>query len=325
MFQRFYTIAAGTFLETIRQPIYGVILVVMAILMVLNVGLAAFTLADDDKLLLDLGLSTLLLTGLFLAAFTAAQALGREIESKTVLTVISKPVSRPLFMLAKYVGLVGALVVAYYLSFLVFLLAQRHGVLQSSGDPWDMPVIVLGFGGVILAILVAGFANYFYGNHFMTTAVLLCCLFLTMAAAATTKFDEHFDVIPFASNFVGGQVFIAAYLVFLSVLIMAAVALAASTRFGQMMTLVICTAVVGLGIVSDNVFGQHAANSFLASGAYHLVPNISAFYVIDGLFAESDQTAVPWRYVYLATAYSLLFSFGILNIGVAAFQRREVG
>ena len=52
MVQRFYTLALNTFVETIRQPIYGVILLATAVLLVLNVSLAAFTLDDDDKLLI---------------------------------------------------------------------------------------------------------------------------------------------------------------------------------------------------------------------------------------------------------------------------------
>ena len=87
MLQRFYAIAVNAFVETIRQPIYGVILLATAVLFILNVSLAAFTLDDDDKLLLDLGLSTLLMSGLFLSAFSAAGILSREIENKTVLTV----------------------------------------------------------------------------------------------------------------------------------------------------------------------------------------------------------------------------------------------
>ena len=55
MWQRLYALALNTFMETIRQPIYGVILLVTAALLILNVSLAAFTLDDDDKLLLDEG------------------------------------------------------------------------------------------------------------------------------------------------------------------------------------------------------------------------------------------------------------------------------
>ena len=325
MFQRFYTVAVNTFVETIRQPIYGVILLATAAMLVLNVSLAAFTLDDDDKLLLGLGLSTLMLSGLFLSAFSASGVLSREIENKTVLSVISKPVGRPLFILGKFVGLLAALLVAYYLSVLVFILAQRHGVLQNTSDPWDAPVLTFGIGSLLIAFLAAVFCNYFYGKDFPTTAMTFLTPVLTVSVLLTAKFDEEWEVIPFASNFVGGQVFIAAYLVWLMVVVTAAVALAASTRFGQLMTLVICTAVLGVGIVSDYAFGQHEETSLLAAGAYRFLPNMGPFWVVDGLSAGTEKTIVPWKYVAFATCYAGLLTIAILNIAIAAFHKREVG
>ena len=185
MFSRFHTIAANTFLETIRQPIYGVVLFAAALLMILNVGLAGFTLEDDDKLLLDLGLSTLLLSGLFLSVFCATGVLTREIENKTVLTLVSKPVSRPTMIAGKYAGLLAALGLAFYLCFLVFLMTMRHAVLQRSTDPWDMPVIVFGFGGLALALGIAAFGNYFYNLEFSSTALALAVPLLTVAVLLT--------------------------------------------------------------------------------------------------------------------------------------------
>lgn len=325
MFQRLYTVAANTIVETIRQPIYGVILLVTAILLILNVSLAGFTLEDDNKLLLDLGLSTLLLSGLFLAVFSAAGVLSREIENKTVLTVISKPISRPVFIVGKFLGLMGALVIAFYLSTLVFILTMRHGVLQNSSDPWDAPVLTLGFGSVFLALFVGGFRNYFYGRDFPTTALAVLTPLLTASVLLIGKFDEHWDVIPFASNFVGGQVILAAGLVLLMVMISTAVALAASTRFGQLMTLVICSGVLGLGIVADYAFGQYEETSMLAALAYRMIPNAGPFWIIDGLQAGTEQTIVPLRYVGYVTLYALLQTTGILAIAVAAFQKRELG
>lgn len=325
MIQRLYTIALNTFVETLRQPIYGVILLATAILLVLNVSLAGFTLENDDKLLLDLGLSTLLLSGLFLSAFSAAGVLSREIENKTVLTVISKPVGRPTFVLGKFVGLIAALSLAFYLSTLVFVLCIRHGVLQNSSDPWDAPVLLLGCGAIILPLVVAGFCNYFYGKDFPTLFLSILTPTLTLAVLVVANFDEHFDVIPFGSNFVGGQVIIAAYLVLLCVGVTAAVALAASTRFGQLMTLVICTGFLALGMISDNAFGQHAKTSTAAALMYHLVPNIGPFWVIDGLQAGTYKTIIPLSYVGYMTAYAALLTTAILGIGIAAFQKREVG
>ena len=325
MFQRFYTLAANTFVETIRQPIYGVILIATAFMLILNVSLAMFTLDDDDILLLSLGLSTLMLSGLFLSAFSATGVLSREIENKTVLMVISKPVSRPLFVVGKFVGLLAALLVAFYLCVLVFILAQRHGVLQNTSDPWDAPVLVFGFGSLLVSLLAAAFCNYFYGKDFPTTTMAFLAPALTVSVLIVAKFDEEWHVIPFASNFVGGQVLIAVYLVWLMVVVTATVALAASTRFGQLLTLVICTIVLGIGIVSDYAFGRHEGTSLLAAGAYRIVPNMGPFWVVDGLAAGTEKTVIPWKYVALATGYAGLLTVGILNLAIAAFQKREVG
>lgn len=325
MFQRFYTIALTTFVETIRQPIFGVILLATALLLVLNVSLAAFTLDDDNKLLLDLGLSTLLLSGLFLSGFSAAGVLSREIENKTVLTVISKPVSRPVFILAKFTGLMAALVIAYYLSTLVFILTVRHGVLQNTSDPWDAPVLTFGFGSLALAVITAAAANFLYGKDFTTTTISLAAPLLTLSVVLIGKLDEHWDVIPFGSNYVGGQVLIAAYLVLLVVMITAAVALAASTRFGQLLTLVTCVGVLALGIISDYAFGQHAHASFLAAAGYYTVPNFGMFWVIDALHAATEKTVVTWNYVGYVSAYAVLVTTAALGIAIVAFQKREVG
>lgn len=325
MFHRLYAVAQNTFVETIRQPIFGVILLTTALMLVLNVSLAAFTLGDDDKLLLDLGLSTLLMSGLFLSAFSASGVLSREIENKTVLTVISKPIGRPIFVIGKFVGLFMALFVAFYLSALVFVLSLRHGVLQNSSDPWDGPVLVLGVGSLCVSLAVGGFCNYFYGKDFPTMVVAVMTPLLTVSVLLVGKFDEHWNVIPLGSNYVGGQVIIAVALVFLIVMFTAAVAVAASTRFGQLMTLVICIAVLGMGIITDYALGQHAESSVLAAIAYRMTPNVGPFWIIDGLQAGSEKTAVTFKYVVYVTCYAVLLTTGILSIAVVSFQKRELG
>lgn len=325
MFQRFITIALSTFVETIRQPIYGILLLVTTLLSILNVSLSGFTLENDDKLLLDVGLSTLLLSGLFLAAFSATGVISREIENKTVLTVISKPISRPVFILGKFGGLFAAMLLAFYLCFLVFLLAMRHGVLQSASTPWDGPVLVFGFGAVFIAFVAAAFCNYFYGMDFPSTVIAIVTPLLSLAVLGLCFIGKKWETVDFGATFVDGQVMLAAYFVFLAVAIVTAVAVAASTRFGQVMTLAICTVVLGVGVISDHAIGQYAESSSLAAVAYRVIPNIGPFWVIDGLTTGSDETTITGTYVAYVTSYAALLTISILSIAVAAFQKREVG
>ena len=89
--------------------------------------------------------------------------------------------------------------------------------------------------------------------------------------------------------------------------------------------LVICVAFLSLGLVTDYAFGRHAESSIVAASLYHVVPNLGPFWVIDGLYAESTETAVPLEYVGYATSYAGLLTISILALAIFAFQKREVG
>src|SRR5690606_307707 len=54
MFNKLWAVTVNSFTETIRQPIYGVLVLVTVGLLVFNVGIAGYTLEDDNKLLKDL-------------------------------------------------------------------------------------------------------------------------------------------------------------------------------------------------------------------------------------------------------------------------------
>jgi hypothetical protein len=319
---RLVAIAANTFLETIRQPIYAVVLVATLFLMIMNVGLAAFTLEDDDKLLTELGLSTLLLSGLFLSSFSATSVLTREIENKTVLTVVSKPVSRPIFLAGKYLGLLAALILAYYVCFLGFFFSIQHKVLQTSADPWHYPVLVFGLGAVLIACVAAGIANFLYGKEFVAVALWVGTPLLTIGALASCFFEREWEFQSFWEGFPDPQILVAAFLIFCAVMVLSAIALAASTRLGQVMTLLICLAVLMVGLISDYLLSELAERAIWASALYKHIPNFSLFWVVDAVNAENP---IPARYVGYVVLYASLMAGAALLLGVALFQRREVG
>jgi ABC-2 type transport system permease protein len=322
MFSKLYAVARNCFTETIRQPIYGVILATTLGLLVLNVRLSAYTLDDDNKLLKDLGLSTMLMSGLFLAAFSAAGVLTREIENKTVLTVISKPISRPTFLLGKFFGLAGALAVANYLAALVFLLAVRHKVMERSAQHLDMPVIIFGVTAAAAAILMAAWANYFYGKNFSSTSIYLGVPLMTFAVFLVCLINKEWQIQSFGKDFLDGQILAAIALVFLAVLVLTAIAVAASTRLSQVMTLAVCTGFLLVGLVSDYMFGLHADDSIAARLAYWLAPNIGFLWVTDAI---TQGNPIPFSYVGLASLYALAYTAAAIAIGIALFERREVG
>lgn len=323
MLTRLFSIAANTFVETIRQPIFGVVIMATIVLQVFNVALAAFTFEDDNKLLIDIGLSTLLLSGLFLAAFSATGILDQEIRRKTVITVISKPVNRPIFILGKYLGLSSALAVAFYIGFIVFLFAVRHRVLETTRTPFDGPVLVFGGAALLIAVFVAAGRNFLHNSDFMATAVGLAVPLLTIALLVTLFFDQKWELQDvWAEQLRGKQLIRAGIPVFLAVEMIAAVALAASTRLGQVATLLVSTVVLMVGLIADYLFGEYGGNAFLSKAIYHITPNFSVLSLADPI---TTGVNVHITYVLMTVGYAACIIGAALLVAIALFQRREVG
>lgn len=324
-------IARNAFLESIRQPVFVVLLVAGILAMVLNVNLAAFTMEDDNKLLVDLGLSTLFLVGLLLAAFTATGVLTREIENKTVLTVVSKPVSRPAVVLGKYLGVAAALALGYWALAVVFLLAVRHRVQEgvTMNDTFDLPVLVFSllFGG--LATAFAGLANYLYRRPFPSTFAVSLAVGLSAALGVVWCIDRQWR---FQSPLVewDPQLMIALALVFEALLVLAAVAIAASTRLGQVLTLMICLGTFLVGLVSEYFLGTVVGGAgkgprWLAAlcwPLYAAVPNLQFFWPADAL---TQGHTITTGYFATVSLYAALVATAILSLAVLLFQERDVG
>ncbi|MEE3001265.1 MAG: ABC transporter permease subunit [Planctomycetota bacterium] len=255
MFQQLLAITRNTFFESIRQPIMLVVVISASILIVLSNPLSAFTMDENQRMLVDIGLATVFLAGAVLAAFIATNVLGREIENKTALTVISKPVTRPVFMIGKYLGVAGAMMVASLCMTLVFMLVELHTVIETVKDPVHVPVVIFGLGGALLGLLAATWCNYFYGMVFSSSVIAITTPILFLAYLLALNFGPDFSSQSMWLAF-ESQIWLAVVSIMMAILVLCAIAVAVSTRFGQLVTLVCTVGLFLLGLLSDWIFGR---------------------------------------------------------------------
>ncbi|OPX24091.1 MAG: hypothetical protein B1H04_02850 [Planctomycetales bacterium 4484_123] len=325
---RLLAIARNAFVETIRQPIFGVLILLTFTMLVLDVPLSAWTMGEgkaeykktDQQLLINLGLSSLLLSGLFISAFGAAGVLSREIEDRTVLTVISKPVRRAVLVLGKYLGVSAALVVAYYLCSLVFLMTVRHGVKPAVSDPLDIPVITLGSTALVATLVAALFCNYFFGWNFVSASVAAAAVLLSAAMGVIAFVGKGWTIVSFGKD-ISPSLLLGLAMGLLCVLVFAALAIAASTRLGWFLTLMVCLGFFVVGAVSRFLFHRWAAGNLAARAAYMAWPNFSFFFAMDALM---QGRRIPPAHVALVAGYAGCQIVAILAVGMALFQRREL-
>lgn len=266
-------IARNTFVESIRQPIYLVLVLAGLVLQAFNLLLSSYSMSysdssevsKDDKLLLDMGLATVFVIATLLAALICTAVLSREIENKTALTVISKPVGRPLFVIGKYLGSTGAILLAAILQLIFLQFAVRHGVMSTAADKFDAVAFTFLAGAVLLGIGIAAWGNYFYGWIFSSASIIIMTPALVIGLLLTYPIARDWTVQPISTDF-RPQVLLASLTLLLAVPVISAVALAASTRLGQVMTIAVCLGVFMLGLLSNYFFGRHAfVNSPIAS------------------------------------------------------------
>jgi ABC-type transport system involved in multi-copper enzyme maturation permease subunit len=109
--RRIAAIARNTFRETVRDKVlYNLVLFVL-ILTVASIFIGELSAAQESKIIIDLGLSAMLLFGVFIAIFVGVGLVYKEIERRTVYAIFAKPVGRGEFLVGKYLGLCVTLLV----------------------------------------------------------------------------------------------------------------------------------------------------------------------------------------------------------------------
>lgn len=121
---KFLTINAfvtQTFREAIRNKIlYGIGFFAVAMLLFMLV-LGELSLYEQERVMRDLGVSFITLMGVVLAIYTGVGMLQKEIQRKTITTILSKPVRRYEVYIGKFLGIALTLFVELLAMFAVFL------------------------------------------------------------------------------------------------------------------------------------------------------------------------------------------------------------
>ena len=318
--RQFINIAFNAFMELIRQPIF---LLLMTGSVLFEIFLAVpyyFAFGDEPKLVENSVLAVMLLSGLFGAVMSASSSLAREIRSGTALAVLSKPVGRAQFLLAKFAGLAAALTVLTYVNMIGVLLASRMAF--DAYGKTDLPAIGIFGGGILLAYMLAGFSNFFLRRPFVSDAVFAMLVFTTLAAFLVFQFTRQMESLGTLAT-VNWNLLPAGILILFALWILAAVALACSTRFDTIPTLAICSAIFLVGLMSDYFFGIPAAKgSWWASTLYSVVPNWQLFWLADAI--DTGKSTFQWAYVGKALAYAVCYAGAALAVGTALFEEREL-
>jgi len=319
--RQFFTIAANAFMELIRQPVF---LLLMTGSVAFELFLAVpyyFAFGDESKLVQSSALAVMLLAGLFGAVLSASASLAREIRVGTALAVLSKPIGRAQFLLAKFAGLAAALTLLTYVNLIGVLLCSKMAF-DAYGST-DLAALGIFAAGAAMAYALGGFSNFFLRRPFMSDAVLAFVVMATLAAFVIVQFTHPQNGLS-GSGTVDWRLVPAGILILFTLWILAALALACSTRLDTIPTLAVCSAFFLIGLVSDYFFGRSAAaGNWWASTLYTIIPNWQLFWFADAI--DMGKSTFHWDYVAKAFAYTVGYAGAALAVGTVLLEERELG
>lgn len=316
--RQFVTIASNAFMELVRQPVFLLLMTSSAAFCLFLASLPYFAFGDEPKLVKDSVLAITLLAGLLGAVLSASASFAREIRTGTALAVLSKPVGRAQFLLAKYAGLAAALTLLTYVNLIACLLASRMAY-DAYGDT-DWVGLGIFFGALVIAYAGAGFSNYFLRRPFGADAVIATVVMSTVAFVIINFVSKEGDFQAFAVG-VDWRLVPAGLLVVFAVWMLAGIALLCSTRLDMVPTLTICSAVFLLGLMSDYLFHDLAKGAWWASILGTIVPNWQLLWVADAL---EKGKGVPWNYVVTGLGYAVAYIGAALAGALMLFEDREL-
>ena len=137
-------IAVNVFRESVRDKVLYNLVLFAVVLIGASLLLGQLTAGQEVKIIKDLGLAAMSIFGLFMAVFIGIGLVSKEVERRSIYSLLSKPITRPQFIVGKYAGLVltlavnvAIMVVAFYLA-LAWMAWQTPELVRKG---WEAPAL----------------------------------------------------------------------------------------------------------------------------------------------------------------------------------------
>jgi len=160
-------LAKNTYKEVVRDRILYALILFAVLLIGLSLALGQLSFAEQARISANFGLSAIHLAAVALAIFVGSNLVYKEIEKKTILTILTRPISRPQFILGKALGL-SLLIITMIGGLAATLALTFHGL----GVALDARLAVVLLGLLAEALVLLGVTLFF--SMFSKPLLVVC-------------------------------------------------------------------------------------------------------------------------------------------------------
>ncbi len=318
-FRRLFAVAATTASELCGQPAVLLLTLGGVIATALIPFLQFHSFGEAGRLARDGGLAYQLVIGLALSVVAASYSIHDEIAGGTAAAALAKPVSRNLFILGKWLG-VMAVTTRFWLSMLMATLVAERVAERMDGYDFvtDRPAQFVLFLVPILSLLIAGYLHNRRHARFCRTALASISRLLAAATVAALFFTRQTVLSPALSNLHLAVIPVSA-LILLALAIYAAFATALATRLRAAPAMVACLLLLLLGLSSDTLLSTSSPMPVRILAA--VIPNLQSFWMCDAL---APGGSLPPFYLLRASIYAAALSAAALGAAMLAFRGKDI-
>jgi hypothetical protein len=292
-------VAHAAFLEGLREPKFWFLVVIAAVLLGLAPFVPYFTFGEDLKMMKEICFAFTMFAPALYGVLTGSMSVADEIEGRTAVTLMSKPISRRQFLLGKYFGiLMTCLAMTLMLGWIVVWLIIFK-------PKFDGPRLMLD------PIPDPEWPRLWAQSRLQGTAAM------DLARGALLWVHDAGDALP---EFIMG---------FCQVMIMTACSVAMATRLTMVVNIVMCLMIYFLGhltvLITSVTAQSYKLVHFMAQLFNLLLPEMLNFDISNAV--TRDAPLPPWEfatYTFYVTLYGLMYTAIVLLLGLIFFEDRDL-
>jgi ABC-type transport system involved in multi-copper enzyme maturation permease subunit len=180
------SIAINVFRESVRDKVLYNLVFFAVLLIAASYVLGQLTAGQDIKIIKDLGLAAMSAFGLFIAVFIGIGLVSKEVQRRSIYSLLSKPIRRQEFIIGKYLGLVLTLLVNLAIMTVAFYAVLAYMAWSAGGwflPTWEGPAMDPG--------LLKAIAMIFLQLMIVTAIALVFSTFSSPMLAAALTFGLY--------------------------------------------------------------------------------------------------------------------------------------
>lgn len=320
-----FSVAKATLLEGLQQPAVLLLALACMELTALQPVLQLHAFGEEGRLARDCGMAFQLVFGVLLSALVAGSSLAAEIRDGTAATAIAKPAGRAAFLVGKYAGAAGVVLVFCWCSSWEVLLAVRtsEAVVETSrfyGAVRDSLCGLLSVAAPAAALALAALLDIRSRRRFGLWFFAFSAALLPLVALVLGFFDRTGGWTGFSAWSPGldARLVPLALLLFALLCAFCALSTALTTRLQTGSAAALSFLVLFLGFLADGARADWGAAGHVL---YALVPDVQSFWLADRL---AGGGRIAWRET--AAGCFLAFSWTVfaLSLGHLSFRNKDL-